>query len=169
MACGSSPASGATPAILDELRVPAGERRRGICLAEGTCVTAIATYKSRAHSRGVTRFELCVVTAGVALISVIGLLIIRPRVAAAESDAAVKDASRILVAAQEWRRENGKGCPTLSQLVHERQLDRAARMDDPWGERYRVRCTDEEVSVVSPGEDHQPNTSDDIRVPRSTS
>jgi general secretion pathway protein G len=111
---------------------------------------------------------LCVVTAGVALISVIGLLIIRPRMVAAESDAAVKDASRILVAAQEWRRENGKGCPTLSQLVHEKQLDRAARMDDPWGERYRVRCTDEEVSVVSPGEDHQPNTSDDIRVPRST-
>ena len=125
---------------------------------------------NRTNQRGVTRFELTIVTALAGLVALLGLLIVRPRLAAADTDEAEKHASRIRSAAEEWRRDNGNhGCPTLSQLVHEKRLSQAARMDDPWGERYRLRCTDEEVTVVSPGEDRQPNTKDDIRVPRSAS
>jgi general secretion pathway protein G len=137
--------------------------RRGICLADSAGVSR----KARINARGVTRFELTAVAAMAAVLAVGCLLVVKPRIAAAETTEAVKDAGRILSAVQEWRRENGKGCPTLSQLVEEKQLSQSARMDDPWGERYRVRCTDDEVTVVSPGQDHQPNTSDDIRVPRS--
>ncbi|HEY6561276.1 MAG TPA: type II secretion system protein GspG [Polyangiaceae bacterium] len=123
---------------------------------------------NRSKQRGVTRFELTVVTVAAGLVALTGLLVVRPRLAAAETDEAEKYASRIQTAAQEWRRDNGSSeCPTLSQLVHEKRLSQSARMDDPWGERYRLRCTDEEVTVVSPGEDRQPNTKDDIRVPRS--
>ncbi len=125
---------------------------------------------NRSNQRGVTRFELTIVTAVAGLVALLGLLIVRPRLAAADTDEAEKHASRIRSAAEEWRRDNGNnGCPTLSQLVHEKRLSQAARMDDPWGERYRLRCTDEEVTVVSPGEDREPNTKDDIRVPRSAS
>jgi len=109
-----------------------------------------------------------VVTAAAGLVALIGMLLIRPQLAAAETDEAEKYASRIRNAAEEWRKDNGNnGCPTLSQLVHEKRLSESARMDDPWGERYRLRCTDDEVTVVSPGEDRRQNTSDDIRVPRS--
>jgi general secretion pathway protein G len=132
-----------------------------------SCSTAGVSRKSRIGTRGVTRFELTAVAAAAAILTLGGFLVVKPRIAAAETSEAVKDAGRILSAAQEWRRENGKGCPTLSQLVEEKQLSESARMDDPWGERYRVRCTDDEVTVVSPGQDHEPNTSDDIRVPRS--
>lgn len=125
---------------------------------------------NRSKQRGVTRFELTVVTVAAGLVALTALLVVRPRLAAAETDEAEKYASRIQTAAQEWRLDNGSsGCPTLSQLVHEKRLSQSARMDDPWGERYRLRCTDEEVTVVSPGEDRQPNTKDDIRVPRSAS
>lgn len=132
-----------------------------------SCSIPRVSRKSRFSSRGVTPFELTAVAATAAILALGGLLVVKPRMAAAETSEAVKDAGRILSAAQEWRRENGKGCPTLSQLVEEKQLSDSARMDDPWGERYRVRCTDDEVTVVSPGQDHQPNTADDIRVPRS--
>ena len=137
----------------------------GIRLADHASVTRI----NRRYQRGVTRFELTAVTAIGVAVTLAGALIIQPRMAAAEADEAVKDAGRIRVAVQEWRRENGsKGCPTLSQLLHEKQLSEKTRTDDPWGERYRVRCTDDEVTVVSPGQDGRPNTSDDIRVPRSS-
>jgi hypothetical protein len=135
----------------------------------GTCLAELGhvNRKSRLRARGVTRFELTAVAGAVAVVALGALFAVRPRLAAADTDEALKDAARIRSAVQDWRRENGQGCPTLSQLIHEKHLDQASPTDDPWGERYRVRCTDDEVTVVSPGQDHRPNTSDDIRVPRS--
>jgi general secretion pathway protein G len=133
----------------------------------GRPLSSNSRSRRRGRARGVTVFELCLVAAAVAVLTLGVLLLVRPRIAAAETNAAVKDASHILDAAQEWRRENGKGCPTLSQLVLEKQLAEDARMDDPWGERYRLRCTGEDVTVVFAGHDHVPNTDDDIRVPHA--
>ena len=98
-----------------------------------------------------------------------GLLIVKPRMAAATTDEAVEDAGRIKRAVEAWQQDNGEGCPTISQLIHEKRLDDSARTDDPWGERYRVRCSGSEITVFSPGEDGKVNTDDDIRVSLSAS
>jgi general secretion pathway protein G len=79
-------------------------------------------------------------------------------------DQAERDAKRIQRVAADYRRESGAGCPTLTELERARLLPEDARTDDPWGERFRVVCSGEQVSVTSPGRDGKPNTLDDIRV-----
>lgn len=111
--------------------------------------------------------------ASVALLAVLvggALLLVRPGLEADKSDAATRDAMRIRDAALELRdRGAPAGCPTLSQLVHEKQLDSQSRFDDPWGGRFRIECKDDDVSVSSAGRDRKVGTDDDIRVPVSRS
>ena len=76
------------------------------------------------------------------------------------------DAVVILEAAQGFRALHTEGCPTLSALEEEHFLNSSARSDDAWGERFRVRCEHDEISVTSAGADHQAGTADDIRAPR---
>jgi hypothetical protein len=76
------------------------------------------------------------------------------------------DANQIQIAAQGFRAQHSEGCPTISQLEEEHFLDRAARTDDAWGNRFRVRCTGDTLSVASAGPDGKANSSDDIRAPR---
>jgi hypothetical protein len=112
------------------------------------------------------------VGASLALVAVLlggALLFVRPGLEADKSDAAVRDAMRIREAAIDSRDRGTPGCPTLSQLVHDKQLESSSRFDDPWGGRFRIECGDEEVSVSSPGRDGKPGTDDDIRVPASRS
>lgn len=90
-----------------------------------------------------------------------------PRSHVDESDLAVRDAQHIREAALEWREQNPKGCPTLTQLKHEHQLASEARTDDPWGGRYRIDCSRDGLVIVSPGRDGTPGTGDDVLVPRT--
>lgn len=116
-------------------------------------------------SRGFTLFELgAVLATGLALCT--GVLWAatdtqdRDRTAEAE-----RAAQTLRGAAESWRRDNPNGCPTVSVLKHEAYLEPEARTDDPWGQRFQLRCGDDRVIVVSPGRDGKPNTADDIRVP----
>ncbi len=118
----------------------------------------------RARRSGLTRIE-----AGVAAGLLTGLvatlvLIFTPSEADAAGQAE-RDARRIQRVAADYVRETGSsGCPTLTQLERERRLPGDLRTDDPWGERFRVVCSGDDVSVTSPGRDGKPNTADDIRV-----
>jgi hypothetical protein len=76
------------------------------------------------------------------------------------------DATRIQEAAQGFRAQHSDGCPTLSKLEEEHLLDSDTREDDAWGNRFRVHCDDDQLSVSSAGPDGQPGDADDIRVPR---
>lgn len=106
--------------------------------------------------------------AGIAAVLVTGgAFFFRPGAKVDEADLAVRDARRIREAAVEWREGNPRGCPTLTQLQHERKLSSQARTDDPWGSRYRVACTESGIVVLSPGRDQKPGTADDVSVPRS--
>ena len=72
-------------------------------------------------------------------------------------------ARRLLGAATDWVREHGKlGCPSVSQLIHDRHLSRRDRTDDPWGGRFRIQCTDTGVRVQSAGSDGKLRTDDDV-------
>lgn len=77
---------------------------------------------------------------------------------------AITDARRILSAAEQWRFDNDDGCPTVTQLVVDRRLERDARSDDPWGNRFRIHCEPDGVAVRSPGKDGKLGTSDDVSV-----
>jgi general secretion pathway protein G len=76
------------------------------------------------------------------------------------------DANQIQLAAQSFRAQHSDGCPTLSQLEEEQFLDRGAREDDAWGNRFRLRCGDDDLVVSSAGPDGVRGDRDDIRAPR---
>lgn len=105
------------------------------------------------------------VSAVVALIAVImgaGMLLFKPHVDAEQNRAALQTAERIRDAALAWKSQNSTGCPTLSRLEMDHALPRTSRTDDPWGQRFRVSCSQSGIVVSSPGRDRKPNTADDI-------
>jgi len=123
----------------------------------------------RFWSRGVTVVEAAAIGTLLGGVALAAALFLVPRMHADESSAALRDAQRIQRAASDWCKVHGGGCPTLTQLQRDRELERESRTDDPWGERYRVICGDDDITVSSPGRDGKLNTDDDIRVTRSAS
>lgn len=144
-----------------------GNGTRGTLLADSEPVPS-QSKAERAVRSGVTRVEAGAFAAIAVVVVAAAAVFLVPRDADA-ADQAERDAKRIQRAAEEYRRETGSGCPTLTQLERERRLPEDLRTDDPWGERFRVVCSGEEVSVTSPGRDGKPNTHDDIRVPAGAS
>ena len=83
--------------------------------------------------------------------------------AGTDRETALGDARRVLLAAEAWQEQNGaQGCPTLTLLERDGHLTAQVRLDDAWGERFRVVCTAEGTRVVSPGRDGKLQTDDDI-------
>jgi hypothetical protein len=129
----------------------------------------VKVLSSASRFRGLTVFELAVL--------LVGGLLIGGGVVLASSDAddrdrteqAIRTAQRIRGAAENWRREHAEGCPTVSVLKHEAYLEAEADSADPWGQRFRLSCGEEDVTVTSPGQDGKPNTADDVKVPHLSS
>ena len=70
---------------------------------------------------------------------------------------------QVLSAATDWKREHlERGCPSITQLQQSSLLEATARAEDPWGQRYRIRCESGEVQVRSAGKDGKFETADDI-------
>jgi hypothetical protein len=76
------------------------------------------------------------------------------------------DAAQIQTAAKAFRAQHASGCPTFSSLQQEEFLNRSARSDDAWGNRFRISCDGAEIAVSSAGPDHTPNNADDISASR---
>lgn len=85
-----------------------------------------------------------------------------------DRDTAVTAARHVLAAVDEWQKANQDGCPTLSTLVESGKLDRDARVEDAWGNRFRVVCDGTEATVRSAGPDRKMGTGDDLRVGAGT-
>jgi general secretion pathway protein G len=119
----------------------------------------------RAALRGVTFIEAGLVGSVVAAL-VTGLVLwLGPKSRTAEQDQAQRDAAVILEAAETWQeRTDSTGCPSMSTLVEEHALPRGARLDDPWGERFRIACDGSRLVVWSPGVDKRRGTADDVRL-----
>ena len=81
---------------------------------------------------------------------------------------AERSARVIRTAIQQWQAANNStSCPTLKQLVDEKQLDTGQSNTDSWNQPYRFTCRDNQVKVESSGADHRFGTTDDIVMPRS--
>jgi hypothetical protein len=118
---------------------------------------------SQRVARGITRVELVLLTAIGSVVLGAGVLWLNHESSETANKQALKDAQEILDAANTWKKTNGTlGCPTISQLIQDRRLEKTARADDPWGHRYQIQCDSDELRVHSLGLDGKPNTADDI-------
>jgi hypothetical protein len=90
-----------------------------------------------------------------------------PRFQDSQKKTAEAGARTIRMAVQQWQAANNEtSCPTVSQLIQDKQLDPGQNTNDPWGNSYSLSCTDDEVTVTSSGPDKKKSTKDDIAVPK---
>jgi general secretion pathway protein G len=125
--------------------------------------------RQRRQARGVTLLEVLIVVAIIAMVAGGVAFFALPRFKEAQIKTAETGARVIRQAAQSWQASNNEtNCPTMSQLVQDKQLDPGASTNDPWGQPYTLSCTDGDVVVTSAGPDKKKGTKDDIRVPKSS-
>jgi general secretion pathway protein G len=119
--------------------------------------------RTAAGARGVTRFELMLAAAVLgAGLTTFGAWKVYGSQAGGD-DVARQRGQQVLTAATDWKREHvERGCPSITQLQQSELLEATARAEDPWGQRYRIRCASGEVQVRSAGKDGKFETADDI-------
>jgi general secretion pathway protein G len=122
---------------------------------------------ARRRSAGVTLVEVLIVVAIMALLASGVTFAILPKYKEAQVSTARTSAQVMRRAVQDWQRVNNEvTCPTVSQLVEGRHIDSGADLDDPWGQPWRLVCTEDEAFVQSNGPDKKEGTPDDISVPK---
>ncbi len=127
----------------------------------------VARLRRLRRMRGVTLFEVLIVVAILAMVAGGVAVFALPRFLDAQKKTAEAGARTIRMAVQGWQAANNEtSCPTISQLIQDKQLDSAQNTNDPWGQAYNLNCGDEEVTVMSNGPDKKKGTKDDIAVPK---
>ncbi|WP_437762469.1 type II secretion system protein [Sorangium sp. So ce281] len=120
---------------------------------------------SRKLSRGVTLVEVLIVVTIMAIIAGGATLVVWPKLKQSRVKSAYTGATIIKSAAEQYQQlgAGGEGCPTIQTLVSAKQID-GNKTDDPWGQPYKIKCDENnDVHVVSSGDDRKENTPDDIR------
>lgn len=109
--------------------------------------------------------EVLIVVAIIAMVAGGVAFFAFPKFKESQVKAATTGARVIRGAAQNWQMTND-GCPTISQLIQDKQLDKAQDTNDPWGGDYTITCTDDDIVVSSDGADKKKGTADDVSVPK---
>jgi len=121
----------------------------------------------RSVARGVTLVEVLIVVAIMSLIATTVVVAVIPKFQKAQEDTALNSAREIRNAVTRWRSSRGGDeCPSVAQLVADKEIDTASKIDDPWGSAFKIVCTEDEVTVSSPGRDKKVGTQDDLSVPK---
>ena len=119
------------------------------------------------RQRGVTLFEVLIVVAILAMVAGGVAVFALPRFQDSQKKTAEAGARTIRMAVQQWQAANNEtSCPTVSQLIQDKQLDTGQNTNDPWGQAYNLNCSDDEVTVTSNGPDKKKGGKDDIQVPK---
>lgn len=122
---------------------------------------------ARAALRGVTLIEVLIVVAILSLIAAGVTVAVLPKFQEAQVKTTEQNARGVRDAVQRWRGlKGGTDCPTISQLVQDKEIDSASKTDDAWGTPYKIQCTEDDVVVMSAGPDKKEGTKDDIVVPK---
>jgi general secretion pathway protein G len=120
------------------------------------------------RGRGVTLFEVLIVVAILAMVAGGVAVFALPRFQDSQKKTAESGARTIRMAVQQWQAANNEtSCPTVSQLIQDKQLDSGQNTNDPWGQAYNLNCSDDEVTVISNGPDKKKGSKDDISVPKT--
>ena len=107
--------------------------------------------------------KICLSLLGIGCVTTAIVLVARPSLARDNADSIARLAEPVLAAAQQWRDQNAEGCPTIGGLIHEGLLDSNVEREDPWGGTLRLVCSESgQFRVLSPGQDGQLGTEDDI-------
>jgi general secretion pathway protein G len=125
-----------------------------------------ARAAARAAVRGVTLVEVLIVVAIMSLIATTVVVAVIPKFQQAQRDTGLNSAREIRNAVTRWRARGSDQCPTVAQLVSDKEIDTASKTDDPWGSQFKILCTEDEVVVTSPGPDKKEGTQDDLSVPK---
>ena len=127
----------------------------------------LSKYRARRALRGVTLVEVLIVVAIIAMVAGGVAVFALPKYKEAQIKNAETGARIVRTAIQQWQAANNEStCPTISQLVQEKQLDPGQSTNDSWNQPYNLSCTDDEVIVASNGPDKKKGTKDDIVVPK---
>jgi general secretion pathway protein G len=119
------------------------------------------------RARGVTLFEVLIVVAILAMVAGGVAVFALPRFQDSQKKTAESGARTIRMAVQQWQAANNEtSCPTVSQLIQDKQLDSGQNTNDPWGQAYNLNCSDDEVTITSNGPDKKKGGKDDIQVPK---
>ena len=128
----------------------------------------VARLRRLRAARGVTLFEVLIVVAILAMVAGGVAVFALPRFQDSQKKTAEAGARTIRMAVQQWQAANNEtSCPTVSQLIQDKQLDTGQNTNDPWGQAYTLNCSDDEVTVISNGPDKKKGGKDDIAVPKS--
>jgi general secretion pathway protein G len=131
-------------------------------------VTGRSSRVARAAARGMSLIEIMIVVAIIAMVAGGVAVVAIPKMREAQVTQAETGARVIRSAVSQWQlAENEYGtCPTVSQLVDDKQLDSGQHTTDPCGQDYVVTCADDEVIVMSAGPDKKSGSKDDIVIPK---
>lgn len=122
----------------------------------------------RRTRRGVTLFEVLIVVAILAMIAGGVAFFALPQYQKAQIKTARSHAQVVRQAVSQWQATNNEtNCPTMSQLVQEKLLDPGQTTNDPWNQPFVLSCSEDGVTVTSPGPDKKKGTKDDINVPET--
>ena len=128
----------------------------------------LARLRRLRTTRGVTLFEVLIVVAILAMVAGGVAVFALPKFQEAQKKTAESGARVMRQAVQGWQAANNEtSCPTVSQLIQDKQLDSGQNTNDPWNMAYSLTCTDDEVTVTSSGPDKKKGTKDDIAVPKA--
>lgn len=107
-------------------------------------------------------FEWCVLLlmliTGVAMYSV-SKLRVSEEAESRQAEMNIRSASMLYLAQRAGR------CPSVEQLVAEHYLVSNTLLEDPWGQPFEIKCTPEDIYVISSGPDKKKDTDDDIVEP----
>lgn len=125
--------------------------------------------KRRKSAGGMTLIEIMIVVAIIAMVTGAVAVVAVPKMREAQVKTAQTAARTVRNAVQQWQLSNNDyaSCPTVSELVQDKQLDSGQATTDPWGEDFVITCEADEVVVHSHGPDKKPDSPDDIVVPQS--
>ncbi len=127
---------------------------------------AFARSARRAAARGVTLVEVLIVVAILSLIAGGVAVAAFSQLAKARIETTEQNAREVRNAVNRWRMKNTDGCPSVSQLVADKEIDSASKTEDAWGQPFKIACTEDDVMVASAGPDKKDGSQDDIRVPK---
>jgi hypothetical protein len=119
--------------------------------------------RSFSNTGKVSRAKVGAAAALVALSAITAVVVARAGTADPKT-VATESGRRVLGAAEAWQSENPAGCPTLTELAESGYLASEVRVDDPWGSRFRIVCSEKAASVRSAGPDGRFGTVDDVLV-----
>jgi len=119
--------------------------------------------RSKALARGVTLIEVLIVVAIMAMLSAGVAFGVMPRYKEARIKSAITGAQTIRKAAElHQSTSDSDKCPTVQDLVSSKHID-GAHTEDPWGKPFKIVCEENDIRVLSAGNDKREGSQDDVR------